>query len=52
MVTSGRGSRFILCERSRIDSRYPRYPMLPVLRCAGFDPMDEPDSDGASRRSA
>jgi hypothetical protein len=32
------GSRFILCELSRTDRRFPRYPNLPVLACAGFDP--------------
>lgn len=36
-VTSGRGSRFVLCERSRTDPRFPRYPPLPVLACAGYD---------------
>jgi hypothetical protein len=38
VVTSGRGSTFRLCERSRTDPRYPRYPPLPVLRCDGFEP--------------
>jgi hypothetical protein len=37
VITSSRGSRFILCERSRFDPRYPRYPGLPVLACAGFE---------------
>jgi hypothetical protein len=40
-VVSGRGSGFVLCERSRIDPEYPRYPMLPVLRCEGFEPVAE-----------
>ncbi len=35
-VITGKGSRFILCERSRTDSRFPRYPELPVLTCRGF----------------
>ena len=34
---AARGSRFVLCERSRTDPRFPRYPPLPVLRCAGFE---------------
>ncbi len=29
-------TRFILCERSFSDARYPRYPRLPVLICSGF----------------
>lgn len=36
IVTSGKGSRFILCERSLEDSRYPKYPPQPLLRCEGF----------------
>ena len=37
LVVSGRGSRFVLCERSRTDRRFPRYPPLPVMACAGFE---------------
>lgn len=37
LVVSGRGSRFVLCERSRTDPRFPRYPALPVWACAGFE---------------
>jgi hypothetical protein len=38
LVRTTRGSVFSLCERSRTDpDHYPRYPRLPVLRCAGFD---------------
>ena len=36
-VESRRGSRFILCELSKVDDRYPKYPMLPVLRCPGYE---------------
>ena len=36
LVVSGRGSRFVLCERSRTDPLFPRYPPLPVRTCAGF----------------
>ncbi|HUQ78670.1 MAG TPA: hypothetical protein VM427_07350 [Patescibacteria group bacterium] len=35
LVVSGRGSQFVLCEQSRIDPRFPRYPSLPVRACAG-----------------
>ena len=38
LVVSVRGSRFVLCERSRTDPAYPRYPPLPVVACAGFEP--------------
>ena len=36
MVHSKRGSSFLLCALSRTDARFPRYPPLPVLACAGF----------------
>jgi GNAT superfamily N-acetyltransferase len=35
-IVSARGSRFYLCERSRTDPSYPRYPRLPVRACAGY----------------
>jgi hypothetical protein len=38
LVRTTRGSVFSLCERSRTDpEHYPRYPRLPVERCAGFE---------------
>jgi hypothetical protein len=38
VVTSDRGSRFIFCDKSRTDPRFPRYPRLPVLSCEGYAP--------------
>ena len=38
LVPNTRGSVFSLCERSRTDAAYPRYPRLPVLSCPGFEP--------------
>jgi len=37
-VPNTRGSVFSLCERSREDPAYARYPRLPVLSCAGYEP--------------
>ena len=37
---SDRGSVFIYCRKSETDSRYPKYPPLPVVRCAGHEPAD------------
>jgi hypothetical protein len=37
LVRNTRGSEFSLCERSRTDSAYPRYPRLPVVECAGYE---------------
>jgi hypothetical protein len=36
IVRTTRGSAFSLCERSRTDPRFPRYPRLPVVRCDGY----------------
>jgi hypothetical protein len=38
LITSSRGAQFLLCQVSISDPRYPRYPPLPVLRCAAFTP--------------
>ena len=45
LVPNTRGSVFSLCERSRTDERFARYPRLPVLECLGF----EPGTEGAPR---
>jgi hypothetical protein len=36
-IVSGKGSRFLYCLRSETDTRYRKYPSLPVLRCAGYE---------------
>jgi hypothetical protein len=36
IIENRRGSRFYLCRLSDVDPRFPKYPRLPVLRCAGF----------------
>jgi hypothetical protein len=41
-IESARGSTFMLCELSRTDSRFPKYPRLPVLTCGGYQPAPEP----------
>ena len=37
VVRNTRGSSFVLCEKSKTDPAYPKYPRLPVLRCAGYE---------------
>jgi len=37
IVESDRGSIFLLCELSRSDPRFARYPRLPVLSCPGYE---------------
>ena len=36
-IVESRRSRFWLCGLSRVDPTFPRYPALPVIRCAGFE---------------
>jgi hypothetical protein len=44
-VTSARGSTFYLCRLSFVDGRFARYPPLPVLACAGFEPSSADPGD-------
>ena len=34
-IVSGRGSRFLMCERSKADPRFPKYPPQPIGHCEG-----------------
>jgi hypothetical protein len=43
VITTGRGGRFWLCQRSTTDPRFPRYPALPIVRCPGFQPGEVVD---------
>jgi hypothetical protein len=36
VVRNTRGSVFSMCELSKTDGRYPKYPRLPVKQCAGY----------------
>ena len=50
LIPNTRGSVFSLCERSRTDPDYPRYPRLPVVECAGYEPRAaEPDGRRVTR---
>jgi len=42
IVESPRGSTFYLCRRSESDSRFAKYPPLPVWTCIGHEPSPEP----------
>jgi hypothetical protein len=38
LIRNTRGSEFSLCERSKAEpDRFPKYPRLPVQRCAGYE---------------
>jgi hypothetical protein len=41
-VVSKRGGRFVLCELSRVDPAFPRYPRLPVVACSGWQAEARP----------
>ncbi len=42
VVQSSRGSTFYLCQLAETDSRFAKYPRLPVIRCAGYVAVDDP----------
>jgi hypothetical protein len=51
-VTTPR-SLFWLCERSREDANYARYPRLPMQSCPGFEPgepAEAPTDDKVPRK--
>jgi hypothetical protein len=49
-VVSGRGSRFLLCELSWQDRRFPKYPPQPVTRCAGYARPERGGGEGKVER--
>ena len=42
-VVSGKGSRFLLCQKSVADNRFRKYPPQPVVKCVGFENKKESD---------
>jgi hypothetical protein len=40
-IITPKGSRFLLCQLSKTDPAYPKYPPQPILRCGGYDRMDK-----------
>jgi len=39
IISSSKGSQFLLCQLSQSDPAFPKYPRLPVLRCSGHKPI-------------
>ena len=39
-VISGKGSRFLLCQFSQVEPRFPKYPPQPVFACPAFIERD------------
>jgi hypothetical protein len=44
-VKSERGSVFYLCRLSATDSKFEKYPRIPVIQCPGYKPGDTEKSD-------
>ena len=43
-IESDRGSIFYMCQLSLTDASFPKYPRLPVLKCAGYKrKQDDPE---------
>jgi len=40
IIRNRRGSTFLMCELSKTDSGFPKYPPLPVVHCRGFEQAD------------
>lgn len=49
-IQSGRGSRFLRCELSFVDPRFPKFPVLPVFQCSGYEPGSPGERDTADKR--
>jgi hypothetical protein len=46
LIQNTRGSTFSMCLRHRSEpERYPKYPRLPVIACAGYEPSTISGSD-------
>jgi hypothetical protein len=39
VITPGQ-SRFLLCQLSKTDPGYPKYPPQPILLCSGYRPRE------------
>jgi hypothetical protein len=39
-IESDRGSAFLLCQLALTDTRFTKYPGLPVLSCSGYQRQD------------
>lgn len=52
VVRTTRGSSFSLCELSRENPLYPRYPKMPVGACAGYAPRPADESASSTDSQA
>jgi len=40
-VVSGKGSRFLMCQKSADDNHFQKYPPQPIVQCRGFEQKQE-----------
>jgi hypothetical protein len=45
-VVTPKGSRFLLCQLSRTNPAYPKYPAQPVVRCDGYQRNEQTEEIG------
>jgi len=43
-IVSAKGSTFFLCQKSFSDPAFPKYPRVPVVRCAGYVAVSASDN--------
>ena len=44
-IITGTGSRFLFCQLSQTDERFPKYPPQPVGQCEGHEKNDDHDEE-------
>ena len=49
-ILTPKGSRFVLCQLSLADPRYPKYPPQPIVRCDGYEGVN--DAEGRPQSSS
>ena len=52
LITSNRGSQFLLCRKSLEDRRFAKYPPQPIVRCSGYEFASPVDAPAAGDQSA
>lgn len=48
-IPSHKGAVFVMCGLAQLDPGYPKYPVLPVLACPGYEAQWHTD-EGTTRR--
>jgi hypothetical protein len=44
-IITSKGSRFLLCQLSKSDPAYPKYPPQPIVRCDGYRTKDKNEEE-------